>query len=345
MSELLNRSPEQSETKSIPDVPKSRELYTGDINAAVIDVQKMSGANISPEWWAHEVGDDGSSEEILKRFDKAYERMIWRNEQVPEEQIIALQSHEDDQSMPENYQAQINGINIPAEIAQDDEIDAKQWAIEEQKRREKYIFSEAEYYLNREFMIGDTPYFVDGIHYTGTNGDYTTLAIDIKNIETGAVTYNVELEKVKAMVKSEARDNSLTESEKAQTSETLEESAEESTEFQGRIEKELEAFDKNALFERAQFEAFLYEHPELVTDEPAANKDLEPSNPYSPIVQTTPTIDALEESTELNNEMIEQKRIDAVEEFDKFITYHPELEELRTEYMNDLDNYLEGIQA
>jgi hypothetical protein len=55
-------------------IPKARKLYRGDINAAVIAVQKMTGFTINPQWWDRNVGNNGTSEEILERFDKAYER-------------------------------------------------------------------------------------------------------------------------------------------------------------------------------------------------------------------------------------------------------------------------------
>ncbi len=55
-------------------IPKARQLYREDINAAVITVQKITGVEITPAWWDANVGNDGSDEEILDRFDKAYER-------------------------------------------------------------------------------------------------------------------------------------------------------------------------------------------------------------------------------------------------------------------------------
>ena len=55
-------------------IPKARKLYRGDINSAVIAVQKLTGIEINPEWWERNVGNNGTSEEILDRFDKAYER-------------------------------------------------------------------------------------------------------------------------------------------------------------------------------------------------------------------------------------------------------------------------------
>lgn len=56
------------------EIPKARKLYRGDINAAVIAVQKITGVEINPQWWEKNVGNNGTSEEILDRFDKAYER-------------------------------------------------------------------------------------------------------------------------------------------------------------------------------------------------------------------------------------------------------------------------------
>lgn len=57
-------------------VPKSREIYRGDINDAVIKVQKITGFEITPEWWAANVGNDGSTEDILDRFDSAFELFV-----------------------------------------------------------------------------------------------------------------------------------------------------------------------------------------------------------------------------------------------------------------------------
>lgn len=65
------------ETKNqLPDIPKSKEIYSGDINDAVITVQQVTGFEITPEWWAVHVGNDGSTDEILERFDSAFEKFI-----------------------------------------------------------------------------------------------------------------------------------------------------------------------------------------------------------------------------------------------------------------------------
>lgn len=55
-------------------IPKAVDYFNGDINQAVIAVQKATGIEISPEWWAKNVGNDGATQKILERFDAAYER-------------------------------------------------------------------------------------------------------------------------------------------------------------------------------------------------------------------------------------------------------------------------------
>lgn len=55
-------------------IPKARTLFKGDINAAVIAVQKRTGIAITPAWWEKNVGNNGTAQEILDRFDRAYER-------------------------------------------------------------------------------------------------------------------------------------------------------------------------------------------------------------------------------------------------------------------------------
>lgn len=58
------------------EIPRSRELYRGDINAAVIAVQKATGIEINDGWWNSKVGNDGSTEQILDRFDKSYAELV-----------------------------------------------------------------------------------------------------------------------------------------------------------------------------------------------------------------------------------------------------------------------------
>ena len=54
------------------DIPKARQLFRGDINEAVIQVQKATGIDINEAWWNANVGNNGTAEEILDRFDRAY---------------------------------------------------------------------------------------------------------------------------------------------------------------------------------------------------------------------------------------------------------------------------------
>jgi hypothetical protein len=55
-------------------IPKAGHYFKGDINDAVIRVQKETGVHIDPVWWDKNVGNDGTAEEIIDRFDAAYER-------------------------------------------------------------------------------------------------------------------------------------------------------------------------------------------------------------------------------------------------------------------------------
>lgn len=57
-------------------IPSARALSRGDINDAVIRVQKMTGITIDPAWWSANVGNDGTAEQILSRFDRAYQRFV-----------------------------------------------------------------------------------------------------------------------------------------------------------------------------------------------------------------------------------------------------------------------------
>lgn len=58
------------------NIPKARNLYKGDINQAVISVQEATGVKITPAWWEKNVGNEGSDEEILDRFDSAYAEYV-----------------------------------------------------------------------------------------------------------------------------------------------------------------------------------------------------------------------------------------------------------------------------
>jgi hypothetical protein len=77
MTETLTRTPEQS---PLPDIPKSKELYRGDINDAVIGVQKATGVEVEPSWRAANVGNDGSTETIeTMTAETQKEEAAWQN--------------------------------------------------------------------------------------------------------------------------------------------------------------------------------------------------------------------------------------------------------------------------
>ena len=118
--EAPNTTPETQ--KSTLDIPKSREIYSGDINDAVIKVQQITGFEITPDWWMSQVGNEGSTESILQRFDEAFEEFIRThmginteedntksNEEVDEAEILAEADEELRQftneipDTPENY--------------------------------------------------------------------------------------------------------------------------------------------------------------------------------------------------------------------------------------------------
>jgi DNA-binding MarR family transcriptional regulator len=64
----------KKEVQMETQIPKAQKLFKGDINIAVIAVQKATGISISPDWWDRNVGNSGTSHDILARFDKAYAR-------------------------------------------------------------------------------------------------------------------------------------------------------------------------------------------------------------------------------------------------------------------------------
>lgn len=53
-------------------IPKARQFFKGNVNEAVKRVQQTTGEYITPNWWSVQVGDRGSEQEILDRFDRAY---------------------------------------------------------------------------------------------------------------------------------------------------------------------------------------------------------------------------------------------------------------------------------
>ncbi len=72
----FNKETEKMEQKT--PIPKAIDLYQGDINDAVIHVQRATGEEISPAWWDANIGNYGTTEEILHRFDAAYHEEMKR---------------------------------------------------------------------------------------------------------------------------------------------------------------------------------------------------------------------------------------------------------------------------
>ncbi|HSW80415.1 MAG TPA: hypothetical protein VLG47_06570 [Candidatus Saccharimonadales bacterium] len=73
----INRTIVRSkEAEAMQDIPKARKLFRGDINDAVIRVQKATGIHITPSWWNQHVGNGGTTESILDRFDSEYAKFV-----------------------------------------------------------------------------------------------------------------------------------------------------------------------------------------------------------------------------------------------------------------------------
>lgn len=64
---------------SYDTIPKAADLFEangGDINRAVIDVQKAVGHHVSAKWWAKNIGKTANDATTAKRFDEAYARYV-----------------------------------------------------------------------------------------------------------------------------------------------------------------------------------------------------------------------------------------------------------------------------
>ncbi len=85
--EQLNHSPHPEQGGVMPDIPKSREIFTGDINDAVIQAQVQTGVEIDDGFWFSQVGNDGSTESILDRFDTAYPDFVREKLHIPEKLV------------------------------------------------------------------------------------------------------------------------------------------------------------------------------------------------------------------------------------------------------------------
>jgi hypothetical protein len=113
--------------------------------------------------------------------------------------------------LPEIIPEQYPNIALDSEADQPElyneaEDDAEWWA-EELKRLDKYINHEAKYRVGRRFMIGNEMFLVWFSKPDGSNGNYTTPFIDMQNLSTGEMTYEITPEEVDAMIASAETDD------------------------------------------------------------------------------------------------------------------------------------------
>lgn len=61
------------------DLPKAADLFLtngGDLNRAVIDIQKAVGHHVSAQWWTKNIGKSTNDLATAKRFDDAYRQYV-----------------------------------------------------------------------------------------------------------------------------------------------------------------------------------------------------------------------------------------------------------------------------
>lgn len=93
--ESLEKFPSTPTPESLPDIPRSREMFRGDINDAVIQTQLSTGVEIDKGWWDSEVGNHGSTESILDRYDAAYPEYVEQHiTPQPQEQLEGVDETE-----------------------------------------------------------------------------------------------------------------------------------------------------------------------------------------------------------------------------------------------------------
>lgn len=80
--------------------PYATALYQGDIDEAVVKVQRATGVFIDKTWWDKNVGDKGEPMEILDRFDDAYAKYI---DSIPNKEPDVTQEMIDALPPPPDY--------------------------------------------------------------------------------------------------------------------------------------------------------------------------------------------------------------------------------------------------
>lgn len=100
-------NPEQLPSlEPLPEVPRSRELFRGDINDAVIQSQLQTGVEIDKGWWDSEVGNHGSTESILDRYDASYPEYVEQHVVPRELKDIGLDETESQEDNVEQMRKQ-----------------------------------------------------------------------------------------------------------------------------------------------------------------------------------------------------------------------------------------------
>ena len=102
--------------KDTIDIPKSREIYVGDINDAVIAVQEITGFEITPDWWFANVGNEGTTEEILDKFDTAFAEFVMTqgsnsslNSENQTSELVQTQIIKEAEEELKNFDEQVGG--------------------------------------------------------------------------------------------------------------------------------------------------------------------------------------------------------------------------------------------
>lgn len=185
----------------------------------------------------------------------------------------------------------------------------EQWIADDLEMCGKYVNHEAEYHVGRTFMIGDETFQVWFLKYDGVHGDYQSLWIDIKNLDTGEMSFEVPIEEVDARIKSSGNN-------KISSPETITTVTDEQV-----ISQELAIFDEQLgddidALSRSEFEAFLRGHPEL---------------------------NSLDDK-EINNPDIRQEKDRVIQSFEELVSRQPAYEAERLEFMIALQDYLKELR-
>lgn len=152
----IHENPPAVVEQSTPEIPKSREIFTGDINDAVIKVQQITGFEITPQWWGEQVGNHGATEEILDRFDTAFESLV--HEEMRIEMPDSTLEEGEDKIVGEAEQElekfdQMYGDEPGCAPLREEFLEAL-----EEHLKEKYFDTDLENVTNQVLLSGSTEY-------------------------------------------------------------------------------------------------------------------------------------------------------------------------------------------